>query len=135
MLPPRILIVDDSHTEQIIASHMIRLLGGDVRLADNGLTAIELCRTAMPDVILLDWNMPEMDGPEVMRTIRSLPQGHKPKIIFCTAEDSYEKIAQVMSSGADSFIIKPFSIDTIGQNLAYVGIPTTPQTMLIKIAS
>lgn len=134
MLPPRILIVEDSYPEQVIASHMVRLLGGEVQLVDNGPDAIEMCRTAMPDAILLDWNLPEMDGPQVMKAIRALPQGQKPKIIFCTAEDSYEKIAQVMSGGADSFIIKPYSIETISHNLTYVGINTTPQTLLVKVA-
>jgi two-component system chemotaxis response regulator CheY len=131
MSRPRILIVEDSCPEQMMAGHMVRLLGGDAVLANNGLDALDQCRMQMPDVVLLDWTMPGMDGPAVMTAIRELPDGHKPKIIFCTAEDTFAKIAHVMSNGADSFIIKPFSIDTLAHNLNYVGIVTTRQPSVI----
>ncbi len=132
---PRILIVEDSDAERMLAGHMVRLLGGTVALASNGLDAIEQCLSQMPDAILLDWIMPGMDGPAVMAAIRDLPEGHKPKIIFCTAEDAFTKIAHVMSNGADSFIIKPFSIDTLAHNLSYVGIVTTPRNILVSVAA
>jgi len=120
-----VLIVDDSQAIRNVTSCMLMTLGVDTALAENGQDALEICQQSMPDAILLDWNMPVMNGIEFQQKLRELPQGQRPKIIFCTIENDFAKIAQAVSGGADAFIIKPFSIKTLSYNLKRLGIIET----------
>ena len=62
----------------------------------------------MPDAILLDWNMPKMDGYEFLRMLRRLPDGDRPKVVFCTTENDVAHIARALHAGANEYIMKPF---------------------------
>jgi two-component system chemotaxis response regulator CheY len=62
----------------------------------------------MPDAILLDWNMPVMDGLQFLRELRRQPEGRTPKVIFCTTENDVAHIARAVNAGADEYIMKPF---------------------------
>ncbi|MBL8644043.1 MAG: response regulator [Rhodospirillaceae bacterium] len=119
---PTVLIVDDSIAIRTLTSHMLTALNVESVLAEDGQQALEMCKAAMPDGVLLDWNMPVMDGPMFQQRLRALPGGKKPKIIFCTIEDTYEKIAKAISGEAEGFIIKPFTLGTLAYNLERAGI-------------
>ena len=80
------LVVDDSRVIRKVARRIVEDMGFEVTEAADGLEALAACRTAMPDAILLDWNMPAMDGVEFLRLLRREPGGERPRVIFCTVE-------------------------------------------------
>ena len=88
------LIVDDSAVIRKVARRILETLDFSVRDAEDGRTALALCAQAMPSVILLDWNMPNMDGYEVLRQLRQFPSGVRPKVLFCTTENDIGAIAR-----------------------------------------
>ena len=76
----------------------------------------------MPDAILLDWNMPVMDGLEFLAQLRSMPSGTKPKVIFCTTENEVAQITRAIAAGADEYIMKPFDKEIVHSKLVEVGL-------------
>ena len=119
---PRILVVDDSLPIRRIASAMLQKLGFAVEQAADGGQALAACSARMPDGILLDWNMPIMDGLTFARALRAAPNGSKPRIIFCTTESKFDKIAIGIEAGADEYIMKPFDIEILASKLTMVGL-------------
>jgi two-component system, chemotaxis family, chemotaxis protein CheY len=116
------LVVDDSSVIRKIARRMLEGMEFDVDEAHDAATAIRQCAIAMPDFILLDWNMPEMSGLEFLIELRKMPHGCEPKVIFCTTENHQEKILRAMEAGADEYIMKPFNEHIIREKLEQVGI-------------
>ncbi len=116
------LIVDDSRVIRSVARRIVTDLGFAVREAENGLAALDVCETDLPDVILLDWNMPKMGGLEFLRALRQLPDGHLPKVVFCTTENGITEMQEAMTAGADEFIMKPFDADIVEERFAMVGL-------------
>lgn len=118
------LIVDDSRVIRKVTRHILEVLGLDVSEAGDGSEALSKCAEAMPDVILLDWNMPVMDGLEFLTTLRAGPEGDKPKVVFCTTENDVAHIRQAIDAGADEYVMKPFDQDTLQIKLQLVGLET-----------
>ena len=116
------LIVDDSKMIRRVASRILRELKFDALEAGDGREAMEICKTAMPDAILLDWNMPVMDGLSFLKALRKTEAGKKPVIVFCTAERDVLKIAEALDAGADEYIMKPFDSDILGSKFSEVGL-------------
>ena len=75
----------------------------------------------MPDLILLDWNMPVMTGLEFLINLRASDGGDKPKVVFCTTENDVSHIREAVSAGADEYIMKPFDHETLRLKLQFVG--------------
>ncbi|MET4765642.1 two-component system chemotaxis response regulator CheY [Bradyrhizobium ottawaense] len=92
--------------------------------------ALEICQRQLPDAVLLDWNMPVMDGFEFMGHMRRLPGGDQPKVVFCTTENNVAHIAQALSGGANEYIMKPFDKDIIADKFAEVGLIPVGQAMV-----
>lgn len=115
------LIVDDSRIIRKVARRIVEALGFEVDEAADGADAIAFCSGAMPEVILLDWNMPVMDGMTFLRRLRALPGGAGPKVLFCTIETRAERIAEALSAGADDYVMKPFDGAILESKLAEVG--------------
>ena len=102
------LVVDDSSVIRKVARRILEGLDFQITEAEDGEKALEACKRSMPDAVLLDWNMPKMDGYEFLRALRRLPGGDRPKVVFCTTENDLAHIQQAMSAGADEYIMKPF---------------------------
>ena len=119
---PRLcLLVDDSAVVRRVAGAMFRDLGYIVAEAASGKQALEVCAEVMPDLILLDWNMPEMDGITCLVQLRAMIVPEQPKVILCTTESTLEKIAVAMSAGADEYIMKPFDREVLRDKLVQLG--------------
>jgi two-component system chemotaxis response regulator CheY len=116
------LIVDDSSVIRKVARRILEGLDFQIVEAENGEEAIESCRKNLPDAILLDWNMPKMDGYEFLRVLRRLPGGDRPKVVFCTTENDVAHIARALHAGANEYIMKPFDKDIVEAKFAEVGL-------------
>ena len=116
------LVVDNSSVIRKVARRILEGLDFQISEAENGEEAIEACRQQIPDAILLDWNMPKMDGYEFLRALRRLPGGDKPKVVFCTTENDVAHIARALHAGANEYIMKPFDKDIVEAKFQEVGL-------------
>lgn len=116
------LIVDDSRVIRNVARRILEELEFEVREAADGKQALAACAEAMPEVVLLDWNMPVMDGLEFLKALRAGDYETQPKVIFCTTVSDFEHIQMALDAGADEYIMKPFDSDIVRSKLAQVGV-------------
>ncbi|PHR59745.1 MAG: two-component system response regulator [Robiginitomaculum sp.] len=116
------LIVDDSKMIRKVASRILRDLKIDPSEAGDGREAMDMCRVSMPDAILLDWNMPVMDGLSFLKALREEPNGGDPIVVFCTAERDVMKIAEALDAGADEYVMKPFDSDILESKFYEAGL-------------
>ena len=116
------LVVDDSSVIRKVARRILEGLDFEIAEAENGEEAIEAWRRQMPEAILLDWNMPKMDGYEFLRVLRRLPGGDRPKVVFCTTENDVAHIARALHAGANEYIMKPFDKDIVEAKFQEVGL-------------
>src|SRR5271156_2531295 len=116
------LIVDDSSVIRKVARRILEGLEFQIGEAENGEEAIETCRREMPDAILLDWNMPKMAGYDFLRALRRLPDGDRPRAVFCTTENDVAHIARALHAGANEYIMKPFDKDIVTAKFQEVGL-------------
>jgi len=124
--PRTCLIVDDSRIIRKVARRIVESLGFEVDEAADGAEALTYCMGAMPYVVLLDWQMPVMDGLTFLRRLRDLPGGRAPKVLFCTIETRADRIEEALSAGADDYVMKPFDGEILQSKLAEVGAVQSP---------
>jgi len=103
-----VLIVDDSPVIRKVARHILQSLGFEISEAPDGQAGLEACSQSMPDSILVDANMPVMNGCEFLRNLRAMQDGARPKVVFCTSENDVGHLARAMRAGADDYMMKPF---------------------------
>ncbi|MGQ0590448.1 MAG: response regulator [Sphingosinicella sp.] len=115
------LIVDDSKVIRKVARHILETLEFRVDEAEHGREALDRCEAEMPDVILLDWNMPVMSGMEFLRALRQGAHAAQPKVVFCTTENDLSHIRAAIEAGADEYVMKPFDRETLHSKLQIVG--------------
>jgi two-component system chemotaxis response regulator CheY len=116
------LIVDDSRVVRKVARQILEQLSFRISEAEDGLVALDACRRQMPDAILLDWNMPNMNGIEFLRALRQEQGGDRPIVLFCTTENDFSFMTQAIEAGANEYIMKPFDREIITSKLAEVGL-------------
>jgi len=116
------LIVDDSRVIRKVARQIFESLDFSCEEAEHGKLALDACQRTMPNVILLDWNMPVMDGMEFLRALRKLPNGGEPVVVFCTTENDIKHIQEAMTNGANEYIMKPFDADIVRSKLSQLGV-------------
>jgi two-component system chemotaxis response regulator CheY len=116
------LIVDDSRVIRKVARQIFEALNFACEEAENGQLALDHCKAKLPDFILLDWNMPVMNGLEFIQALRQLPGGDKPVVVFCTTENDLNHIQQALGSGANEYIMKPFDADIVRGKLTQLGL-------------
>jgi two-component system chemotaxis response regulator CheY len=115
------LVVDNNRVIRKVARRILEDLGFEVAEAGDGMEALAWCTAVMPDAILLDWNLPAMDGLEVLRRLRAMRGGHAPKVVFCSGHTTLDRIAEALDLGADEYLMKPFDGDIIAGKLALAG--------------
>jgi len=116
------LVVDDSRVVRGVARKILEALAFEIREAGNGQEAMEACQARMPDAILLDWNMPVMNGIEFLRQLRQMGGGDQPVVVFCTTENDLAHIQEALGAGANEYIMKPFDSDIIESKFVQVGL-------------
>ena len=116
------LVVDDSRMIRRVASRILKDLKFETSEAENGQIALDMCRMDMPDAILLDWNMPVMDGLQFLSALRDMPDGEKPQVVFCTTENDVGHIARAIRAGANEYIMKPFDREIVQAKFQEVGL-------------
>lgn len=116
------LVVDDSAVIRKVARRILEGLQFRIAEAEDGARAIDACKGEMPDAILLDWNMPNMDGYAFLQALRQSEGGGAPKVLFCTTENDVGAIARALRAGADEYIMKPFDRDILTAKLEQVGL-------------
>lgn len=107
----RILVVDDEHSIVDAVATALRYEGYDVEEASNGREALNAVALHEPDLIVLDWMLPDIEGIEVGRRLRE--QGFKTAVLFLTAKDSTENKVDALEAGGDDYVTKPFSLAEI----------------------
>ena len=115
------LVVDDSSVIRKVARRILEDFDFSVSEAEHGSAALEACRRAMPDMVLLDWHLPVMDGLEFLESLRKLDNGRHPKVVFCASEADVAQIARALRAGADEYILKPFDRAAVEAKLQEVG--------------
>jgi len=116
------LVVDDSRVVRVVARRILEDLQFEVAEAEDGREALERCREHMPDAILLDWNMPVMNGIEFLRTLRAAEGGAAPVVVFCTTERDLKHIREALAAGANEYIMKPFDSEIIADKFGQTGL-------------
>ncbi|HKZ95475.1 MAG TPA: response regulator [Hyphomicrobiaceae bacterium] len=104
----RCLIVDDSEVIRKVARHIIAGLHYEIWEAETGELALEQCKLLMPEVILLDWQLPDLTVVEFLSALRFSTGGKRPFVIYCTTENDIADIQRALTAGADDYLIKPF---------------------------
>jgi len=118
------LVVDDSRTIRIIIRRILLELGYEVCEASNGREALEVLEAEKPDVdlVLADWNMPVMNGLELLKELRQDSEFCGLKVLMVTTETKMEHMKSAMDAGADEYVMKPFTRDILLEKLEIVGI-------------
>jgi len=112
------LIVDDSPVVRRVARRMLEGLSFAVREAEHGQAGLEACAAELPDAILLDWNMPVMNGIDFLRALRQTDGGQAPYVVFCTTENDVRHMQEAIEAGANDYIIKPFDRTLLDEKLS-----------------
>jgi two-component system, chemotaxis family, chemotaxis protein CheY len=120
----RALVVDDSKAIRVVLKKMLTEGGfEDLSEAAHGAEAMEvLANGPAPDVILVDWNMPEMNGLEMIRAVRSNPELRRIPIVMVTTETEYSQVVKALAAGASEYVMKPFTKDIIMDKLDMLGV-------------
>ena len=117
------LIIDDSRAMRRIIGDMMRQLGFDVDEAVNGKAGYEqLAAGPAPDVVLVDWNMPEMNGLEFVQAVRADNRYANVPLVMVTTETEMEKVAAALGDGANEYVMKPCSREMLGDKLQLLGL-------------
>jgi len=116
------LVVDDNRVIRLVARTILERLGCRVIEAADGSEAVAQFQREMPDVMLLDWSMPVMDGLEVLRRLREEAGGDRVKVIFCSVEADLDFIRKALDRGADEYLIKPFDSEILASKLSLAGV-------------
>jgi two-component system chemotaxis response regulator CheY len=116
------LVVDDSRVIRMVARKILEELNFEVIEAEDGKVALDTCNKSLPDAVLLDWNMPVMDGLEFLVALRQIPGNESVRVIFCTTENDLEHIQKAISAGANEYIMKPFDSEIIQSKFTQVGL-------------
>ncbi len=111
--PGRVLVVDDDSRLTFVVSAHLRRAGFEVRTAANGRDGLAIAREYLPDVIVLDWSMPVMDGMEAIQQLKADPLTARIPIIMLTGNPDTESLVLGLESGAQEYVVKPFAMEEL----------------------
>ncbi len=118
-----VLVVDDSAIIRKAIRRILEPLGYSVAEAETGVDALSRFESGLSaDAVLLDIEMPEMDGISFLRALRSRHELPQPPVVMCTTHNTFDKITEAIQAGANEYIMKPFSGDIVEEKLAGVGV-------------
>lgn len=116
------LVVDDSAVVRKLARRILEKHGFAVREAEDGAKALDACRAAMPRAVLLDRNMPVLDGIGFLKALRAEFGPDDPVVLMCTTEAAMERILEGLEAGAQEYVMKPFDETILLDKLSQVGL-------------
>ncbi len=112
----KILLVDDSRTIRNIQKNVLKQLGHtDIMEAEDGVQALAKFDEVTPDLALVDWNMPNMDGITLIRKIREFNK--TVPLIMCTTEAEKTRVLEAIKAGVNNYIVKPFTVESLGEKI------------------
>lgn len=116
------LVIDDSRAVRLLVGNILLEQGFQICTAGNGLEGLETLREN-PDIglVLVDWNMPVMDGLEFIRAVRQVPEWNSVRIVMVTTETECEQVQTAISAGADEYVMKPFTPEVLVAKLSLLG--------------
>lgn len=110
----KFLIIDDSSTmRRIVRTSLMRCGYSNTKEASDGSEALDLCKKEQFDCVLTDWNMPNMDGLQLILALRGMPAYQSVPIIMITTEGAKDDVIEALTHGASSYIVKPFTPDVL----------------------
>jgi two-component system chemotaxis response regulator CheY len=119
----RALIVDDSKALRAIVAKLVKGLGFEVLEAGNGREGLEQLKSkGTVEISLVDWNMPDMNGIEFIRAVRAQDEYNAMKLMVITTQTEIEHITKALESGANEYLMKPFTRDALLVKLQMLGI-------------
>ena len=118
------LVVDDSRAVRMILARTLKELGFEVREAANGREALEVIETEKTAVslVLADWNMPEINGLELLKQLRQKPELSSLVVVMVTTETELDQMAAALEAGANEYVMKPFTKDILVEKLQLAGV-------------
>jgi len=116
------LVVDDSSVVRKVARRILERHGFTVREAEDGQKALDACRAEMPRAVLLDRNMPVLDGIGFLRALRAEYGPDEPIVVMCTTEAGTERILEGLEAGAQEYVMKPFDEEILVDKLTQAGL-------------
>ncbi len=119
---PKCLIADDSKIIRMLLAKIMGNLDFEVIEAEDGEEVVELCQINEPDLIIMDWRLPILEGIDALYKIRNVKKLKQPKVIFCSSLTDVDKIKEALDGGADDYIMKPFDEEIIISKLAILGL-------------
>ena len=117
-----VLLADDTPVIRKVGTRLLEDLGFVVVQACDGQEALAICRDNMPDAAIIDWDMPDMAGIDVIGEIARLPEAIDAKLIYCTSETLVSEMMRAKRAGASAFLLKPFNRVLLAQKLAEIGL-------------
>jgi two-component system chemotaxis response regulator CheY len=120
----RVILVDDSRAMRLILRRIVGQLGFDVLEAEDGQAAMDLLETLdeVPELALVDWNMPRMNGLEFITAVRDHPRFKQMTLVMVTTEGEHSQIVRALAAGAHEYVVKPFTSDAMVEKLALLGL-------------
>ena len=116
------LVIDDSSTMRLILTRFLLKMGFQVVEATNGREALKrLQEMGRPDLVLVDWNMPEMNGVDFVRSVRADRSFDDLPLVMVTTNTELEHVAEALEAGANEYVMKPFTMDVIREKLGLLG--------------
>ena len=123
-----VLVIDDSRAIRLILAQILQDIGYHVIDAADGLEALKLLKEQEKvDLVLVDWNMPKMDGFEFVLEVRKNPAYNDTRLMMVTTETEMGQVVKALEAGANEYVMKPFTRETITEKLALMGMPVANQ--------
>jgi two-component system, chemotaxis family, chemotaxis protein CheY len=121
----RALVIDDSRAMRALLGRLLGELGFTVDEAGNGREGLEHLRAhGAPDIVLVDWNMPEMSGFEFVQTVRADREWDAVRLIMVTTETEMTRVVKALGAGLDAYVMKPFTKEAVVEQLERIGFGT-----------
>lgn len=118
----RAIVVDDSRVMRTILRKTLEARGFEVVEAGNGREALDrLSLMRIPDLALVDWNMPQMNGIDLVSALRGDPSYDEMRVIMVTTETEMEQVQRALNLGVNEYVMKPFSDEVLADKLALLG--------------